>query len=353
MAVAGGGVRIAQLVAVHVDVQGGIGHILNGSNGQNVAVQAGSAQHAVVGIAGQVLVGAPGVAVAGVIVVAGGDAQHHVGFRDQIEVGIHVHQIVLGGGEARGRTQGQVDHIGAQQLGVFQGCQNGSVAGALATETEDLHGHQLGIGSHAHHIAAFHLVGGGNAGNVGAVVALGIQVMGKIGVHVGIVEAEDHLGIDVNIGQGQIRIADLGIEHAACQGFADVLSSQSNLHAFVQSLEIGMVGIQAGIDDGDDQALAAVAVGPGILTADHHAVVAGQGHDGVILAEGVGPLQQNVLDAVHGLDLGDLAVGDLGRNTVQQPGVVVVDLQGLALQDIRLDLGDHIRLSGFQGLHLL
>ena len=339
------------MYAAHADVVGHNAHVLHAGNGQGVGIGAGGAQHTVVGVGSQVGIEAEGVAVAGGGLVTGGDAQHRAGGPHPVEY--HVYKVRAGGKAGR-RAQAHVHHVALELQGVLQGCQPVLGIGAAAL-TEHLHDYQLGIGSHAYHAGAFHRVGGGNTGHMGAVVALQVVVMGDVQAVVHIVEAEGHLGAVVHIlgSQPLIPLSGMeGREHLSKVAFVHAVAVQSLLG---QSLEVLVVGIQAGIDDRNGHALAGVAPGPGLLTADHGAVGVGLGSQGAGVLGGAGlihRLEYNLAHTLHGGDFAHLPIGNGGSHTVDQPAKPVGNLQGLALQSLLFNFCNHLILVGFDGIEL-
>ena len=346
------GIIVGNVVAVGIDVGSLDLPVLHRSHGHGVGIGAGGAHNTVVGMPGGVHIGAPVVGIGGVVVVAGGDGQNSAGGSDGcVELIQEVAFLgVLAGGEACGRTQGQVDHVSAQHQGIFQSGQNvhGESAAVVA---EDLHDEYLGIGSHTHNLGALDLVGGGDTGNMGAVVAEAVHVVDDQAV-ITVVEAVDHLGAVVNVLHSQAVVTGAGIQ--AAQNRSHILSGDGGIGELVlcQGGKVLVIGVQTGIDDGDLHALAGIAVGPGGLTADHHTVGDGVGSCHLVggLADGVNLLQHHGGNTLNGLDLGDLAEGHGGSHTVQQPGVLIMHIQLLTVHDFLLDL---VHDGGLLLLHVL
>ena len=346
-----GGIHIGDVVgAAYADVIGDNAHILHAGHGHGVGVGAGGAQNAVVGVGGQVGIEAEGVAVAGGGLVTGGDAQHRAGGLDPTQ---NLIGQVVTGGEAGGGTQAHVHHVAAQLQGIFQGGQ--PVGGIdVAVPVHDLHDCNLGIGGYAHHVGAFHLVGGGNTGYMGAVfIGIGAGVV-HIQAHVAVVEGEGHLGGAVQVLRSQtcIHLGGVQASHQAGQlRFGHAVAVQGILG---QSGKVGMVRIQAAVDDGNGHALAGVALGPGVLPADHHAVGAGLGGQGALLygAGLISGLEHYLADPVQGSNFAHLSIGDVGGEAVHQPAELLGDLQSLPIQDGVLNLGDYFLLVGLQGAQL-
>ena len=146
----GGAVLIGQVLAAHGDI-GAVDHAVgHGSHGQGLAIGRGLADQAVIGVGGQGLA-AEGVAIGGVIGVAGGHSQGHAALAGALE---HVQQA-LGKGilavivdVAAVGAQAQVGHVHAQQNTVLQGGQNIGI-GRAAAALEHVHVDDLGLGRHA------------------------------------------------------------------------------------------------------------------------------------------------------------------------------------------------------------
>ena len=147
----GSAVLIGQVLAAHGDI-GAVDHAVgHGGHGQGLAIGRGLADQAVIGVGGQGLA-AEGVAIGGVIGVAGGHSQGHAALAGALE---HVQQA-LGEGilavivdVAAVGAQAQVGHVHAQQDAVLQGGQNIGI-GCAAAALEHVHVDDLGLGRHAH-----------------------------------------------------------------------------------------------------------------------------------------------------------------------------------------------------------
>ena len=342
------------IVVAHSDVVGHVVGVLHTGHRQGVGVGAGVAQHAVVRVGGEVGVEAEGVALAHGVGVTGGDAQHGAGLSHPVK---HLVDPVHVGGEACIGAQAHVDHIGAQHHGVFHAGHPVLGVGA-AVGAEHLHHHQLGVGGHTHHLGLVHLVGGGDAGHVGAVVALGVVVMGDVQAVVHVVEAVGNLGVVVQIGAGQATVALIGVEageHAVNVGLGQAGVRE---HFVGESGEVLVIGVQSGVDDGNFHALTLVALGPGVLTANHLAVGDGPGIDNVGRSGLVGGaglvhgLHDHLVHAVHGLNVGQLAIGHGGSHAIDQPAVLVGHGEVVPVQSGLLDVGDDLVLGGLDLFHL-
>ena len=112
-----------------------------------------------------------------------------------------------------------------------------------------------------------------------------------------------------------------------------------------------MVGVQAGVDDGDPGACAGVAGGPGVGSAEHagggrlEGLGSFSGGHGLILL-----LDDHIRNTHHGGDLIDAAVGNVGGDDVGSQGHVPDHIQLLALQGPLLDGGGQLGLLIPQGL---
>ena len=349
--VAGAGVGIEDLMVVGFHVGIGDTVVVHGGHGQGIGVGSG-------GTAGgpAVAVGI-GHAVGGVLVpaagVTGGDGDHHAALGNPLEDGcIGIGGNVVEAGVAG--AQGQVGGIGTQNHGILDGHHVVGVISAAAL-AKDLHHQDLRIGSHAlsadgvqrigvaalavRHIA----VAGGDAGNVGAVVALRILVMGDVQAVVHIVEAEGNFGVHIQVGSGHTAEPLGGVQLGELRG--DVRYGHQCrivlLGGVQESARIQrrMVGIRTGIDDGHLAAGTGVTGGPGGGGADHGI---GGRHVGVSRIGGgdagfVAGLDEHLLDAGHGLDLLNVAVGHIGGDDVGGQGQVPDHIQVFPAQGL---LGD-------------
>lgn len=120
-------------------------------------------------------------------------------------------------------AQGQVGGIGTQHHGVLNGHHVVGVVSAAAL-AKDLHDQDLCVRSHAlgadgvqgigvAALAIGHVaVARGDAGDVGAVVTLGILVMGDVQAVVHVVEAEGDLGVHIQVGSSQTVVTLVSIQ---------------------------------------------------------------------------------------------------------------------------------------------
>ena len=165
--------------------------------------------------------------------------------------------------------------------------------------------------------------------------------MGHVQVLVDVVVAEGQLGVDVSLaGDGSVQLVSdsgdlVGIQqiqrgNVLLVGNASLLSqlSQGVLESLgVQGL---MVGVGAGVDDGDPGAGTGVAGSPGSGGADlsgrgsHVGIVDLVSLDDVGLVAG---LDQDLADALDSLDGSDLAVLDVGGDHVGSQGQVPDHIQ--------------------------
>ena len=302
-----------------------------------------------------------------VVVVAGGDGDD----------GVVVHQVledlkvsVAGGEEAcAGGAQGQVDGVRAHDHGVLDGDHVVRVVSAAAL-AEDLHDHQLRVGSfalrqHGAHIeglleAAVHgdvPVGGRDAGDVGAVLALGVIVVGDVQIAVNIVGGEGDLRIAVDAvggakAAGDVQLLpnspDVVLRHEDDRRFAGLGALSVHLvDGILESSRVEglVVGVQAGVDDGDLAARAGVTQQPGGLRAGH---LAGGGVLNLILAGEVEGLENDIPDADDVLDGFDLAVFHVGGHHVAGQRDIPDNVELGAVQNLRGDLVGKGILLGFQ-----
>ena len=179
---------------------------------------------------------------------------------------------------------------------------------------------------------------------MGAVRALLVIVVGDVQALIYVVEAEGNLGVEINVAGAQFAVDGGGVQFR--ENGSDGISGGGHGHILAQSGEVGVVGVQTGIDDGDLHAFTGITGSPGALTADHHTIGGGIGLCG--FTNLVNRLNQNLLNAFHCQNLLNGAVGHIGGDAVQQPGIVVVDLQRLAIQDSLLDVFNDLGLLFFQ-----
>ena len=363
LVVVGAGVGIEDLVVVGFHVGIGDTVVVHGGHGQGIGVGSGGAAGGpavAVGIShavGRVLVPAAG--------VTGGDGDHHAALGDPLQDGcIGVGGNVVEAGVAG--AQGQVGGIGTQHHGVLDGHHVVGVISAAGL-AEDLHDQDLCVGSHALGadgvqgigVAALAIgnkaVARGDAGDVGAVVTLGILVMGDVQAVVHVVEAEGDLGVHIQGGSSQTVVTLVSIQGGQLIG--DVLGGHQLgagvLHGVLESAGIQgrMVGVGTGIDDGHLAACTGVTGGPGGGGADHGI---GGGHVGIGSIGGssaglITGLDEHFLDAGQGLDLLNVAVGHIGRDDVGGQGQIPDHIQFFPVQSLLGNGLFHALLLGFQG----
>ena len=337
----GGAVLIGQVLAAHGDI-GAVDHAVgHGSHGQGLAIGRGLADQAVIGVGGQGLA-AEGVAIGGVIGVAGGHSQGHAALAGALE---HVQQA-LGKGilavivdVAAVGAQAQVGHVHAQQDAVLQGGQNIGI-GRAAAALEHVHVDDLGLGRHAHDgIVDAHITGGGG-GHMGAVAALfaGIAVL----ILVAVVELEGNLGAVVQVGHADALDDALHLEIIGLQQGPELFLGQGG--ALGRGLEHLVAHVHAGIQNGHQHSLAGKAGGVIAAAADHLVAVGGVGQQ---LKRGG---NEGGLDAVQPADGLVLAIGHRGGEAVEQGGVLPLGLH-LGVKGA-FDLGQGALLRAQQGVDL-
>ena len=343
-----GGVVVEHLGAGERNIVAGGTRVIHGGHAQGVGIGAGGA------VGGPADAVGVGLTIHGVFKpgagVAGGDGHHGVALGQLVQDGL------ISGGSVAGAAgvaaaQRQVDGIGAQNDGVLDGGHIVGIVGAAAL-AEYLHGEYLGIrgntlgqdgiqrGAEGTVGVLDIAVGRGNTRNMGAVVAFRITVVGNAEIAVNIVEAEGHLGVDIQVVGGDVGalggiqlIHHLGNVRGIHQGDAAVLGGigqSGGVHGPVG-------GVQAGIDDGHLGACAGIAVGPGHGGAD---LGGGRSHVGigslaVVDHAGLIPgLDDHSLDALDLLDLLDLAILHVGGDDVGRQGQIPNHIQGLAVQGL-------------------
>ena len=337
----GGAVLIGQVLAAHGDI-GAVDHAVgHGGHGQGLAIGRGLADQAVIGVGGQGLA-AEGVAIGGVIGVAGGHSQGHAALAGALE---HVQQA-LGEGilavivdVAAVGAQAQVGHVHAQQDAVLQGGQNIGI-GRAAAALEHVHVDDLGLGRHAHDgIVDAHITGGGG-GHMGAVAALfaGIAVL----ILVAVVELERNLGAVVQVGHADALDDALHLEIIGLQQGPELFLGQGG--ALGRGLEHLVAHVHAGIQNGHQHSLAGKAGGVIAAAADHLVAVGGVGQQ---LKRGG---NEGGLDAVQPADGLVLAIGHRGREAVEQGGVLPLGFH-LGVKGA-FDLGQGALLRAQQGVDL-
>ena len=316
--------------------------VVGRGNGERIAERAGRADRVDHGILRELHLRAGIVVLRIAELVAGGDG--HDGVR-VLETGKQL-VVIAEGMAGDGRAERQVDRVAVEQQGVLEGRHIVRIIRAAAL-AKDLHRQDLRIRRHADH--AVFLAGrvqiavgvlrpdigirGGDTGNVRTVVALRVVVMGDVQILIDIVERIGDLGRAVELIGRQAAHAlrcmqtgqdlrDVLFRHQIIIGDLLAEAGRGALEAIEERalVKARMVDIQAGIDDGDPAACAGVAVGPGVIGADHRACRSRVGLVGIRL---VLIFHIDALNAVHGADRLHLAVGHTRGNAVHADGELV------------------------------
>ena len=189
---------------------------------------------------------------------------------------------------------------------------------------------------------------------MGAVLALAVVVVGHVQIGVDVIVAVCGLGIDVQVlgGQGHTGLLLTGVGVQLRQDCGNVLhvhqivglagGGSRRLHRMEECI-LGkglVVGVQAGVDDGNAHARAGIARLPGLLCAGH---LAGNGHLGLIgAAHGchlglVAVLLHHPCNAVQLLNRRNRRAGHIGGDYIGGQGQIPHHIQLPALQDLPLD----------------
>ena len=225
---------------------------LNGGYAKRACIGGGRADGCRVGVGGKTQVTVLFRAIGGVVAVGGRNHQADACLADVI---VNARDLLLFGfgREAAGGTDGEVDDVNAQNNAVLQRAQNPGGARLRIGIREDLHGHQLCIGSNTGDgvVAA-----GDDTRYVRTVVGLdGVNVR----VSVRIVKAVGNLFADVDVGGGQTALDARGL------GLANQRLNVSKGHAQLASIggevanrESGVVIVQTRVQNCHDHACAVV-----------------------------------------------------------------------------------------------
>ena len=285
---------------------------------------------------------------------------------------------VVEGGARVGTAKRQVHCVTAKQNGILDG---GHVVGFVGTAqlAEDLHGDDLGIrgrtggvdGFHSIGVAVFRgdeAVGGGDAGHMGAVLALAVPVMGHVVIAIHIVEGEGQLFAEIELLSshtglfGDVQAAeDLGQFPGVQQVQGCQISIQVHIFLLgaegqgvkVRAVVEGLViGVRARVDDGYAGARAGESCAPGSVGSGHDAGGMGHGLNGALGGHGgVLLLLHHGAHAVDGRDGGDAAAGNIGGDHIADQGQVPDHIQRLAPQDLAGNgLGHALLLSQKLGI---
>ena len=342
-----GDIVVSDLLVAYYKIQGHGADILDAGDHSSAFPGGGRGDDAVIGISGQVGVGAVAVHQSSGGAVTCGDGGDHVVLGDLGED--LVPEGITGAGKACGRTHTHIHSIHIQPVAILQSGQDvaeHSAAGGL----EYLHDDDLCIGGHTNHLGGVDGIGGGNTGNMGAMVAHLIMIVGHIQAVGAIVKAKGDLLTMVDLLSGQVH-AVYGIVTGSGIGIADhtgdLLCGQRGLGGLGSIHKGGMIGIQAGVQNGNTHTGTGIACGlPGQgrakglrggihIGADTGAV------GGHILRDSKNRRNKSSTDTVHSPDLRELAVGNLYAETADDDGVAV------ACSDFSTGEGGDIRQQGF------
>ena len=187
---AGRRIIVADLPAVHSEIQQIRAVIVHGGHGNRRLIRTGGTSQADIRVSGLGHVEAGEVHVGVIGIVTGCNQDLNVGIHELLQDLVHA---IGRGGKAGSCTQRQVHRVHIQPDAVFQSRHNRVPTGA-AVVAEHLHHHELGIGSNANHRVGIRLVGSRNTGNVGAMVMLR-RGMGYIEAHGKVVENKGELAV--------------------------------------------------------------------------------------------------------------------------------------------------------------
>ena len=364
-----GGLAVEHVHVAEEQRHTGLAAVVHGGYGERVGEGAGAAAGGVVGIV-DVEVGVLHGRVVGSVVphtaVAGGEGNDKAVLDELVHDGL----IAAGEAEAGGAgAEGQVRGVAAQNDGVLDGDHVVGIVSAAAL-AEDLHDNQLCVGSDA--LGADGLegrlelvadldkaVGRRDAGNVGAVLALGIvHVHDVADVLVNVVVTVADLGVAVGRSAG----ADVGVQLTldSLDGFRGQQVEGRNVVVIGHALFRGglsksvlkafggeglVLNVGTGVDDSDLAAGAGVAIGPRDVGADHVGGGAVFGLVNLLINLGlVAVFQENCAHAVDSLDGVDLTVEDVRGDEVGGKGQIPHDVQLPA--DRLFDPGGHSSLVG-------
>ena len=365
------GLRVEHVTVTEDQGAAGLAGIVHGSNRQGVGVGAGAAAGDVVVVV-DVQVGIHRGVLRGVVpeaAVAHGDRADHAVLNELV----HDRFIAVGEAEAGSAgAQRQVRGIAAEDDGVLNGGHVVGVVGAAAL-AEDLHVDDLGVGGNT--LGADSLkrrlelvadldetVGGGDACDVRAVLALGVFQVGDVGgALVYVVVAKADLGAEVGLRAGGLSV-ELILDGVDLLGGQQVKGSDVFVvaHALLGgslcqgifkgfTVEGQVILVDAGVDDGNLAAGAVVAGAPDEVGTDHAGGGAVVGlvrfHIGLRL---IAVFQEDFLDAGNGADVVQSAVSHVCGDDVGCEGQVPLDVQ-LGTEHL-LDLGSHLGLLGLQAV---
>ena len=340
------------------EVQADLTVVINGGNAQGIGEGAGGTT----GVHADVI----SVQIAGVghfcpvAGVTGGHGHHNAGVSQSFHNGLELFGGASGAAGVDG-AQRQVDGVSAQNDGVFDSAQVVSITGATLL-AEDLHSDQLSVGSDTLNenviqsgnetvFRGNESVGGSNTGNVRAVLTLIVVHVGNVEACVKVVVAEGDLAVNVSLaaGDGCVQLAGELVDLSGgqqVQGSLVFIGSHTGQTCAVSqrilkggSIKGDMVDVHTGIDDSDTGAGAGVAGSPGrggtgLRTGGSHVGIGNTSRNHVGLIDG---LDQNLFNALDGLDLVDLAVSNVSRDDIGSQSQIPDNIQ-IGIDSV-LDLG--------------
>ena len=357
------GLVVEDLRAVHLNVVAGLADIIDRGNGKGVRERAGLT----VGLPAHGL----GVRIAKLRIlkpVAGvtrGHRNDHAAVGDPLENGFisSVGIVRVAGVSA---AEGQVCRIRAEHHGVLNSRHIVGVVSAAAL-AEHLHDQKLRIRRNTLCQDAIQSIGIGSVavgrvavsrrdtGDMGTVIALGVIVVRNIQIFINIVEAVRNLGIDIKL-LGSRALAALDRVELP-ENLGRIGSSHRNsigaLYriAVCKRIEGRMIGVRAGVNDGNLAACAGVAGSPCSDGADHFI---GGRHvrvgrlvvfdDARLIAR----LNKNLLNAGNLLDRFDLTILHVCGNDIRSESQIPHDVEFFAVQSFLGDGLFHLLLLAFQ-----
>ena len=318
-------VVVGDVPAVHSQIRAFyLTNLLRAGHGEGSCISRGRTHVAVVRVPGQRMALAENRAESRAVIVTRRHSQvnpmllHPVENRHHLQ-GFRVFGVVLR--RAAGRTQGEVNHVCAQEHGILQSGQNVVIGRSASSGGKHLHGKNLRLRSNPFNLIGQPVVRGGNTGDVSAVIAAapGIGAVGFIRI----IKAIRNFLTGVNLRWSQGRHNGFGVEIILLQAGGNCAGIQ--LCVVRRIPERFVIQVNAAVHNCNNGPLAFITGLVGRSATNHGTAVA---HHGLQFEFRCYKRCRHTVQLTNFLKL---SVGDRGGKSIHQQGVMVFHIQGLSI----------------------
>ena len=353
----GGGIAVGYILVTNGEIVAGNGAVFQACHHGSAGIGGGRGDDTIVDIPNHIQIRAPSVHVGSGGGVTGRDGGNHVALMDLSEDGIRLRGVA---GKAGGGAKAHVHRVHIQNEAVLQTGQN-IIKLSGSGGAEHLHDNELGIGRNTNGIGILHPVGGGNTGNMGAMVTLTVMIMGGIQIHIRVVKSKGNLPAVVYGFGAQTQNTGIGsVSVGLRQNLSQLLFGQRALRQRRLSSKGRMIQVQAGIHNGDSHSLTGETGLPGL---DGAKLLPGgigvRGNRILGLRQAVSGRHKRPLNTLHLANLLQSAVGNFYCHTTDNNMVMIANFHGCIqvifaakVINYRLNGVGHIILTALQSLRL-